>query len=104
MNKLVMVALSLTFGSSLALAKQAHGQWGHEHFHMGDIGNMKVGKDGKGEITFSTDKWTLGGTDDKTDVLGHAIIIHEKVDDFTTQPTGNAGNRIGCAVLAKPAK
>lgn len=62
---------------------------------MGDVGNLKVGQDGKGELTFTTDKWTLGTGDAKTDVLGHAIVIHEKVDDFKTQPTGNAGNRIG---------
>jgi Cu-Zn family superoxide dismutase len=78
---------------------QPHGKWGHDGFHMGDVGNMKVGKDGKGEITLETDKWTMGSGDAKTDVLGHAIIVHEKVDDFTTQPTGNAGNRIGCAVI-----
>ena len=28
-----------------------------------------------------------------------AIIVHEKVDDFKTQPTGNAGGRIGCGVI-----
>jgi Cu-Zn family superoxide dismutase len=77
---------------------QPHGQWGHEGFHMGDVGNMKVGKDGKGEITLTTDKWTLGG-DAKTNVEGHAIVVHEKVDDFKTQPTGNAGARIGCGVI-----
>ncbi len=80
-----------------------HGQWGHGMFHMGDIGNMKDGKDGTGEITFSTDNWTMGG-DAKTDVLGHSIIVHEKVDDFKTQPTGNAGGRIGCAVIPAAGK
>jgi Cu-Zn family superoxide dismutase len=80
---------------------QPHGQWGHDGFHMGDVGNLKVGQDGKGELTFTTDKWTLGTGDAKTDVLGHALVIHEKVDDFKTQPTGNAGNRIGCGVVAK---
>jgi Cu-Zn family superoxide dismutase len=82
---------------------EAHGQWGKEHYHMGDVGNMKVGKDGKGEITLSNDKWTVNAGDPKTDVTGHAIIVHEKVDDFTTQPTGNAGNRIGCGVIGSAA-
>jgi Cu-Zn family superoxide dismutase len=75
-----------------------HGAWAKEHHHLGDVGNMKVGKDGKGEITLTTDKWTIG-TGEKNDVLGHAIVVHEKIDDFTTQPTGNAGSRIGCAVI-----
>ncbi len=33
---------------------------------------------------------------------GAAIVIHEKADDMTTDPTGNAGNRIACGVI--PAK
>jgi Cu-Zn family superoxide dismutase len=84
-------------------ATEAHGQWTKEHHHLGDVGNMKVGKDGKGEITLSTDKWTLASGDPKSDVSGHAIIVHEKIDDFTTQPTGNAGSRIGCGVVGGPA-
>jgi Cu-Zn family superoxide dismutase len=81
-------------------SNEAHGQWGHDHFHLGDIGNMKVGEDGKGTITLTTDKWTIGGGG-PNDILGKAIIVHEKIDDFTTQPTGNAGNRIGCVVIAE---
>jgi len=32
------------------------------------------------------------------------VIVHEKVDDFITQPTGNAGTRVACGVIgvAKP--
>lgn len=79
---------------------EQHGQWGHDHFHLGDIGNMKVGEDGKGTITLTTDKWTIGGGG-TNDVVGKSIIVHEKIDDFTTQPTGNAGNRLGCVVIAE---
>jgi Cu-Zn family superoxide dismutase len=32
-------------------------------------------------------------------ILGKAVIIHEKVDDYKTQPTGNAGARIACGVI-----
>ncbi len=76
----------------------AHGQWGHDPFHRGDIGNIEVGKDGKGRTTLETDLWTLGGKPE-TDVVGHAIIVHSGPDDFVTQPTGNAGGRIGCGVV-----
>jgi Cu-Zn family superoxide dismutase len=78
---------------------QPHGQWGHDGHHLGDIGNFTVGADGKGTITLTTDKWSLG-TGQANDVNGKAIIVHEKVDDFKTQPTGNAGGRIGCGVVA----
>jgi Cu-Zn family superoxide dismutase len=31
--------------------------------------------------------------------MGKSIIIHADADDFTSQPTGNAGGRIGCGVI-----
>jgi len=32
---------------------------------------------------------------------GAALVIHEKPDDYKTDPTGNAGNRIACGVVQK---
>ena len=75
-----------------------HGKWGGSSFHAGDIGNVKLDAKGKGTLTIETDLWTLGGSADKN-ILNKAIIVHGGVDDFTTQPTGNAGTRIGCGVI-----
>jgi superoxide dismutase, Cu-Zn family len=75
-----------------------HGKWGSSAFHAGDIGNVKLNANGKGTLTITTDLWTLGGKADKN-ILGKAIIVHSGVDDYTTQPTGNAGGRIGCGVI-----
>ena len=75
-----------------------HGKWSASPFHRGDIGNIEVGADGKGEFTMTTDLWTIGGPAE-TDVLGKGVIIHAKADDFATQPTGNAGGRVGCGVV-----
>ena len=75
-----------------------HGKWGSAGFHSGDIGNVKLDAKGKGILTITTDMWTLGGMADKN-ILGKAIIVHGGVDDYTTQPTGNAGSRIGCGLL-----
>ena len=75
-----------------------HGKWGVGSFHAGDIGNVKLNAKGKGTLSVETDLWTLGGKADKN-ILNKSIIVHGGVDDFTTQPTGNAGTRIGCGVI-----
>lgn len=33
------------------------------------------------------------------DIAGRSLIIHAHPDDFTTQPSGNSGNKIGCGVI-----
>ncbi len=78
---------------------EAHGKWGSAAYHSGDIGNVQLNAEGAGAVTVSSNRWTIGG-DDKTNVLGRAVIVHSGVDDYTTQPTGNAGSRIGCGVIS----
>lgn len=75
-----------------------HGKWGETPYHRGDIGNLAVGEDGTAALTFSAEEWSIGG-DPGTDVVGRAVIVHASPDDFTTQPTGAAGARIGCGVI-----
>ena len=79
---------------------QQHGKWGSSSFHSGDIGNVSLDTEGNGTLEMETDLWTLGG-DDKTNILNRSFIVHSGIDDFTTQPTGNAGSRIGCGVIMK---
>jgi Cu-Zn family superoxide dismutase len=75
-----------------------HGPWGGRSFHLGDIGNLPVHDDGMGTLQITTDRWSMG-TGQDNDIVGKALVIHEKEDDFVTQPTGNAGARIGCGVV-----
>lgn len=76
---------------------EPHGKWGAtEGYHKGDIGNFEVGADGKGQVTFTTDQWCIGCGDEKKDILGKGIIVHQGADDFTSQPSGAAGARISC--------
>jgi len=77
-----------------------HGKWGSSSFHSGDIGNVSLDATGKGTLEMETDLWTIGGAA-TTDILSRSVIVHGGVDDFTTQPTGNAGSRIGCGVISK---
>ncbi len=76
----------------------AHGKWGEGEFHLGDIGNITVGEDGTGSISLTTDLWEIG-TGSDVDVVGKGIIVHAGADDFTSQPSGAAGMRIGCGVI-----
>lgn len=76
---------------------QPHGKWGSpDGYHKGDIGNLKADANGNATITMSTDEWCIGCGDANKDIIGKAIIVHEGVDDFTTQPTGDAGGRVSC--------
>ena len=34
-----------------------------------------------------------------TEIIGRSVIIHSFADDFTTQPVGNAGGKIGCGTI-----
>ncbi len=66
--------------------------------HAGDLGNVKIKANGKGGLKRFLPGLTLA--DGKYAVAGKSVILHEKQDDFG-QPTGNAGGRIGCGVIAK---
>ncbi len=65
--------------------------------HLGDLGNIEVAADGNGRLEFelSDASLTIGAANS---LRGKAIILHEKTDDGS-QPAGNAGARIGCAVI-----
>ncbi len=79
---------------------QPHGKWGSSKgYHLGDIGNFKVDANGVGKVDFSTDEWCIGCNDPQKDIVGKALIIHDGVDDFTSQPSGAAGTRVGCGVI-----
>lgn len=79
---------------------QQHGKWGSASFHSGDIGNVTLDSTGRGTMEMETDLWSIGGSD-STNLLNRSIIVHSGVDDFTSQPAGNAGSRIGCGIISK---
>jgi superoxide dismutase, Cu-Zn family len=79
-------------------ASEAHGMPGHVMSHLGDLGNMRVDATGKGEHKYKNPMWTMGDGG-MTDILGHAVIIHEAEDDFGPVMYGNAKKRFGCGVI-----
>lgn len=76
--------------------QKPHGAPESEERHLGDLGNIEADEDGIAEFKFVDKKITLDGPDS---IIGKALIIHEKEDDFKTQPTGAAGARVACGVI-----
>jgi len=64
--------------------------------HVGDLGNLKADPYGLARVDFIDKTLALSGANS---IVGKAVIVHEKADDFTTQPTGNAGARQACGVI-----
>lgn len=68
--------------------------------HAGDIGNFVADDHGDAVFHVASSTWTLDdGTHGLADADGTALVIHETVDDLVTDPSGNSGARIACAVL-----
>src|SRR5262245_6707032 len=65
--------------------------------HAGDLGNIEIKPDGRGRLELSTTMLTV--KPGPNCVVGKAVIFHEKADDLKTQPTGDAGGRLGCGVV-----
>lgn len=75
-----------------------HGDPAGEEHHVGDIFAVTADANGVGQVDARADRATLGDGA-ATDVLGKAVIVHAKADDYKTQPTGDAGGRIACGVI-----
>ena len=64
--------------------------------------NIDVKADGKANATLVDSMVTLAaGPNSLFHDGGTSIVIHEKVDDYKTDPSGNSGARIACGVIQK---
>jgi superoxide dismutase, Cu-Zn family len=83
-------------------ATKKHGKDNPEGPHAGDMLNITVGADGKVKATIEDPNVTLGpGANSLFHDGGSSIMIHEKEDDYKTDPSGNSGGRIACGVIEK---
>jgi Cu-Zn family superoxide dismutase len=79
-----------------------HGTKNPEGPHAGDLPNFEVGTDGHAKVSLIATYVTLGdGANSLFHPEGTALVIHEKPDDYMTDPVGNAGARIACGVVQK---
>lgn len=78
-----------------------HGFDNPKGFHLGDLPNIEVEEDGRVNAVISGIDVTLqsGKENSILDEGGSAIMIHEKADDYKTDPAGNAGDRVACGVV-----
>ncbi len=78
-----------------------HGAPGSEVHHSGDLGNIVAGKDGTAELSVDLPSSHLSlDADAPNYIVGRAVIVHGGADDMKSQPSGNAGPRVGCGVIA----
>jgi len=79
-----------------------HGLQNPDGPHAGDMPNFTVKANGTSKMTILDPRVNMD--DDAHSVFangGTALIIHEKADDFKTDPAGNAGARIACGLISK---
>jgi Cu-Zn family superoxide dismutase len=90
-------------------AKQ-HGTENPKGAHMGDLHNVTVAADGtlkvrvvvSGTYLRNAGRDAAPGAAQILDASGASVVIHAKPDDYKTDPSGNCGDRIACAVLGEP--
>ena len=76
-----------------------HGHPNSAERHAGDLPALKAGTDGRARIQIELEQITV--TPGPASVVGRGLIVHADPDDYKTQPTGNAGARIACAVIQR---
>jgi Cu-Zn family superoxide dismutase len=83
-------------GGHLNPGGHQHGRLNPMGTHMGDLPNLVVDAAGRGVMDFELSATTAS----LLDADGTAIVIHAGADDERTDPSGNSGARIACAVLS----
>ncbi len=85
-------------GPHLNPEKKQHGIENPQGHHAGDLPNITIAQNG----TLKTSLVAHSATPDQLlKPGGAAIVIHEKADDYKTDPAGNAGGRIACGVITR---
>ncbi|MBQ8338310.1 MAG: superoxide dismutase family protein [Oscillospiraceae bacterium] len=83
------------YDDPFAAALSHYNPCGCEHpHHAGDMPPLfEAG--GEALLVFLTDRFSVD------EIVGKTVIIHAGVDDFTSQPAGNAGEKIACGVIRR---
>ena len=87
----------LSAGGHFNPGGKPHGHHGMGEHHTGDLPSLKADASGVAAIHFESRTIRVGSS--ANDIVGKGLIVHRDPDDFKTQPTGNAGPRLACAVI-----
>ena len=82
-------------------AQKQHGFDNPMGTHAGDIRNLVVNVQGIGSTELQLVGAQFEGPNGLFDADGIALVIHEKADDYKTDPSGNSGKRVICGVFAE---
>ncbi len=62
--------------------------------HKGDLPPL-FSNNGRAWLAFFDQRFNIN------EVIEKVVIIHDRRDDFTTQPSGDSGNKIACGIIEK---
>jgi superoxide dismutase, Cu-Zn family len=75
---------------------QIHGAPDAAQHHVGDLGNIRADEKGNARVDFVAAALSLEGDES---IIGRSVMVHERQDDFRTQPDGDTGMRLACGVI-----
>ena len=64
--------------------------------HIGDLGNLEAGEDGRVDADMTDERIRLSGPHS---IIGRGLVVHANADDLESQPSGAAGARVACGVI-----
>jgi Cu-Zn family superoxide dismutase len=76
-----------------------HGHYSGGERHAGDLPALKADQSGRARLEHDLDIMTVAPG--PASIIGRGLIVHADPDDYKTQPTGNAGARLACAVIQR---
>lgn len=85
-----------SLGGHFNPGNKPHGKPNDEMSHAGDMPNIVAFNDSTAHLEFTNAKVSFSGEEN---IIGRAIVIHALEDDFESQPSGAAGNRVAAGVI-----
>ncbi len=86
-------------GGHFMLPDQEHGSPDDSNSHLGDLGNILANDKGIAEFNILAKGVTIADPKSKNSLIKRSMVIHGGEDDLSTQPAGNSGPRVACAVI-----